>query len=109
MSQNVFVSLNDKTFDKFVNENKFAIVDFTAPWCGPCKAVGKILEEISKNYKGKIAFGMLDTQSNPSIAVRLGIMSLPVIMFYKDGKEYCKLTGNVGKNNIENKIKEMLA
>ncbi len=108
MSESLLVHLNDASYDAFVKDNKFAVVDFTAPWCGPCKALAPVLEDLAKAYKGKVAFGKLDTQDSPKTAVSLGIMSLPTVLFYKDGKQSDKVTGAVGKSAIESKVKKLI-
>lgn len=98
---------SDGNFKKEVLESKVpVVVDFWANWCGPCKMIGPIVEELAKEYHGKVKIGKLDVDSNPKSASNYGIMSIPSIMFFKNGKVMDQVTGALNKASLKQKIEE---
>ena len=104
------VTLDGKNFNKFIEKYPLFIVDFWAPWCAPCRTMAPRLRRLSKIYKGKVAFGKLDTQKNPDIAKKYKIMGIPHFGFFSYGKKVASMTGvkSVGeiKDTIDNLLKK---
>lgn len=99
------LELTDTNFqDKVISSDKLTIVDFWAEWCGPCRAIGPVIEELSKEYDGKINVGKVNVDNNPQLSVNYGITSIPAILFIKDGKVVDKLVGAQPKANFVKKI-----
>ncbi|MDO5862353.1 MAG: thioredoxin [Thermoplasmata archaeon] len=76
--------LNESNFDSFVEANHIAIIDCWAPWCGPCRRMGPIIEEAAEELKGKVEFAKLNTDENQGIAVRFQINAIPTLLVFKD-------------------------
>ncbi len=93
--------LTDSNFKETVlDSGKVTLVDFWAEWCGPCKAIGPMIEEISKEYEGKAIIGKVDVDSNPETAMKYGIRNIPTILFIKNGQVVDKQVGAVPKANL---------
>ena len=105
MSKEV-VNLNSESFDKFLQENEVAVVDFWAVWCMPCLMVAPIIENLAKKYEGKIAFGKVNVDEEKDIAMRFSIMSIPTIIIFKDGKMVDQIIGAMPEKILEEKLLE---
>ena len=92
--------LTQDTFDSFVDNNKYVLIDCWAPWCGPCKRMGPIIEELSKELEGKVAVAKLDTDDNQDIAVRFRINAIPTLLIFKDKVMLEPLVGLRSKEDI---------
>jgi thioredoxin 1 len=93
--------LTDSNFKETVlDSGKVTLVDFWAEWCGPCKAIGPMIEEISKEYEGKAIIGKVDVDSNPETAMKYGIRNIPTILFIKGGQVVDKQVGAVPKASL---------
>lgn len=88
--------------------DKLTVVDFWAEWCGPCRAIGPVIEELSKEYAGKVQVGKLNVDQNPEVSVNYGITSIPAILFFKNGEVVDKLVGAQPKANFVKKIEQHL-
>jgi thioredoxin 1 len=96
---------NDSNFKADVlDSNKLTVVDFWAEWCGPCRAIGPVIEELSKEYAEKVNVGKLNVDNNPEVSMNYGITSIPAILFIKGGKVVDKLVGAQPKANFVKKI-----
>ncbi len=96
---------NDSNFQADVlASDKLTVVDFWAEWCGPCRAIGPVIEELSKEYDGKINVGKLNVDNNPEVSMNYGITSIPAILFIKGGQVVDKLVGAQPKSNFVKKI-----
>ena len=96
---------NDSNFKSDVIESdKLSIVDFWAEWCGPCRAIGPVIEELSTEYEGKVNIGKLNVDNNPEVSAQYGITSIPAILFLKGGEVVDKLVGAQPKANFVKKI-----
>ena len=103
------LQLTDANFDEVVIKAEMpVIVDLWAEWCGPCRMVGPIIEEISKEYEGKAVVGKLDVDSNPAITSKYGIRNIPTILFFKGGEIVDKQVGAVPKSVIAAKLEKLL-
>ena len=91
-----------------LNSSKLTVVDFWAEWCGPCRAIGPVIEELSKEYAGTVNIGKLNVDNNPQVSINYGITSIPCILFIKDGQIVDKQVGAVPKNVLDKKIKSLL-
>ncbi len=101
--------LTDANFDETVlKSDKPVIVDFWAEWCGPCRMVGPIVEEIGAEYEGKAMVGKVDVDSNPGVAAKFGIRNIPTILFFKNGEVVDKQVGAVPKQVLVNKLEAQL-
>ena len=99
---------NDNFKEKVLDSKGVALVDFWAEWCGPCRAISPIIEELSKQYNGKIKVGKVNVDHNPNVSINYGITSIPAILFIKDGKVVDKQIGAVPKSILEKKIQAHL-
>ena len=103
-------TFTDQNFQKDVLENeKLVVVDFWAPWCGPCKMVSPIIEELAKDYEGKVVVGKMNVDENQVPAEKYGIMSIPTVMFFKGGKPVQSMVGAQGKQTYKTEIEKALA
>jgi len=99
------VILTDENFKKEVLEaNLPVLVDFWAPWCGLCQTAGPVIEELAKEYEGKIKVGKLNVDENPKISEKYGILSIPTVIIFKNGEEVKRQVGFVGKEGYINLI-----
>ncbi len=87
-----------------LDSDKLTVVDFWAEWCGPCRAIGPVIEELSKEYQGRINVGKVNVDNNPDISVKYGITSIPAILFIKGGQVVDKQIGAVPKSVLDKKI-----
>jgi thioredoxin 1 len=96
---------NDSNFQADVlASDKLTVVDFWAEWCGPCRAIGPVIEELSKEYAGKVNVGKVNVDHNPQVSTNYGITSIPAILFIKGGQVVDKLVGAQPKGNFVKKI-----
>lgn len=102
------VNVNDNEFQDFVNKYSKVIIDCWAPWCGPCRMLGPVISELAGAYKGKIAFGKLNTDDSQATAMSFGIQSIPTLLFFKDGKLVGREVGAMPRQTLEPKIKAIL-
>ncbi len=102
------VEVTERTFDQVIRNNPLVVVDFWAQWCPPCRMISPIVEELARKYAGKVVFGKLNVDENPSVAARYGIMSIPTILYFKNGELRDEIVGAVPAEFIEEKIKKLL-
>jgi len=100
--------LTDASFDKEVSENKLILVDFWAEWCAPCRMLAPVIEEVSGEYDGKVAFAKLDVSQNKTTAGKFKITAIPTIILFKGGKQVNSIIGAVSKEKIKGVINEHL-
>ncbi|HVZ25593.1 MAG TPA: thioredoxin [Sediminibacterium sp.] len=99
------LELTDSNFQtKVLDSDKLTVVDFWAEWCGPCRAIGPVIEELAKDYDGKINVGKVNVDHNPNLSVNYGITSIPAILFIKGGQIVDKQIGAVPRSVLEKKI-----
>ncbi len=104
------ITITDNNFDEVVmKSDKPVLVDFWAEWCGPCKMVGPIVEELSKDYDGKAVIGKLDVDSNPNVSMQFGIRNIPTLLIFKNGQIVDKHVGVAPKAVLAQKINAHLS
>ena len=102
-------TFTDSTFDTDVlKSDKLTLVDFWAEWCGPCKALGPVVEQLATENAGKVNVGKLDVDSNPEVSMKYGIRSIPTILFIKGGQVVDKVVGDVPKSQLQSTIDKHL-
>ncbi len=103
------IEITKDNFEDIVKNNKIVVVDFWAPWCGPCRMVAPIIEELSEEYKDKgVVVGKINTDEQQELAMQFGIRSIPTILFIKDGQIVDQMIGAAPKNFFEEKINALL-
>lgn len=103
------LEFNDANFEELVKKSdKPVLVDFWAEWCGPCRMVGPIVEELSKEYEGKFVIGKVNVDHNPGISMEFGIRNIPTILFFKNGQVVDKQVGAVPKAQLAAKLNAQL-
>jgi len=94
--------------EKVLASDKLTVIDFWAEWCGPCRMVGPVVEELSKDYDGKAVVGKVDVDSNPGISMKYGIRNIPTLLIFKGGEIVDKQVGAVPKSVLANKLEGQL-
>ena len=103
------IVLTDSNFASEVTKYPIMLVDFWAPWCGPCRIVSPIIEQLSREYSGRVAFGKVNVDENQRIAASFGIQSIPTLMIFKGSKAVDVIIGAMPKAQIEMKLKQQLS
>jgi thioredoxin 1 len=99
------IEITDANFQtEVLNSDKPVLIDFWAVWCGPCKMVAPVVEEIAKEYDGKLKVGKVDVDNNPEVSMQFGIRSIPTLMVFKGGKVVEQIIGAVPKRNVVEKL-----
>ncbi len=99
------IAVDESSFDQVVLQAKTPVlVDFWATWCGPCRMVAPIVEELSDEYVGKVVFGKVDVDQNPKVASKYGIMSIPSLIVFKNGKPVMNMVGFRPKDQIKKSL-----
>ncbi len=109
MAQNI-LEIDDSSFEaQVLQADKPVLVDFWAPWCGPCKAVSPIIEKLAGSYGDQIIFAKCNADDSQATAEKFGIKSIPTLMFFKDGSIFDKITGATNQAKIEDVLKKIIA
>lgn len=103
------IVITDATFDQVISGDQPVLVDFWAEWCGPCKMIGPIVEELAGEYEGKAVIGKLNVDENPNTAIRFGVRSIPTLLVLKGGQVVDKQIGAVPKSVLSQKLEAQLA
>ena len=103
------VAIDDSNFDKVVLQAKIpTLVDFWATWCGPCRMVAPVVDELSEEYDGRINFAKVDVDQNSQVASRYGVMSIPTLIIFKDGKPVSNMVGFRPKAELKKSLEDVL-
>lgn len=102
------LEITDSNYQELVAEGKPVVMDFWAPWCGPCKMVGPIIDELAAEYEGRVIIGKCDVDENADVAGEYGIRNIPTVLFFKDGKLVDKQVGSAPKQTFAAKIEALL-
>jgi len=104
------IDVTDATFDEQVAKSEgVTVVDFWAPWCGPCRMVGPVIEELAGEYEGKVRFAKMNVDDSPTTAGAFGIRSIPTIAFFRDGEPVGGVVGAYPKEALQQVIEDVLA
>ena len=108
-NKNMALEFTDANFQQVVIESdKLSVIDFWAEWCGPCRAIGPVIEELAVQYEGKVNIGKVNVDVNPNLSMNFGITSIPAILFVKGGQVVDKQIGAVPKSVLDKKIQAHL-
>ena len=102
------LQVTDANFEELVNSGKPMVLDFWAEWCGPCRMVGPVVEELAHEYEGKVVVGKVDVDNNDEITSKFGIRNIPTILFFKNGEVVDKQVGATQKSVLAEKIEKLL-
>ncbi len=98
------IVVSDRNFDQTVKSYPLVVVDCWAPWCAPCRAIAPVVEQLAKDYSGRVVFGKLNVDENPETQNRFGIMAIPTLLVMKKGEEVDRIVGALPKSQLESKI-----
>ena len=102
------LEVTDANFEELVNAGKPMVLDFWAEWCGPCRIVSPIIDELATEYEGKVTIGKMDVDNNNDVVAQFGIRNIPTVLFFKDGKLVDKQVGAAQKSAFVAKIDALL-
>lgn len=102
------VTITSENFDSLKNGNLPLVVDFWATWCGPCRMMAPIIEELAKEYEGKVVIGKCDVEENEEMATEFGIRNIPTVLFFKNGEAVDKVVGFQKKEKLQELINKLL-
>ncbi len=102
------LTITDANFQELLQDSKPLVLDFWAEWCGPCRMVGPIIEELAHEYEGKVNIGKIDVDENTEVAEQFGIRNIPTILFFKGGELVDKQVGAAPKATFVTKIESLL-
>ena len=102
------LEITDSNYKEILAEGKPVVIDFWAPWCGPCKMVGPIIEELAEVYEGQVLIGKCDVDENGDVAAEYGIRNIPTVLFFKNGELVDKQVGSAPKSAYVAKIEAIL-
>lgn len=108
MASDKVQSLNDSDFSSFTSSSTPCLVDFWAPWCGPCKAIGPVIEDLAEEYKGRVNIMKMNVDDNPATPGKFGIRAIPTLILFKEGSVVDQITGAVGKKQLVELIEKAL-
>jgi thioredoxin 1 len=98
------IVVSDRNFDQTVKNYPLVVIDCWAAWCAPCRAIAPVVEELAKEYTGKVVFGKLNVDENPETAQKFGVMAIPTLLVMKNGTEVGRIVGVLPKSQLEAKI-----
>lgn len=102
------LEITDNNFKEILAKGTPVVIDFWAPWCGPCKMVGPIIDELAKEYEGRVIMGKCDVDENSDLPAEFGIRNIPTVLFFKDGALVDKQVGAVDKPAFVEKVEKLL-
>ncbi|MEG1543920.1 MAG: thioredoxin [Tannerellaceae bacterium] len=102
------LQVTDSNFEELVNSGKPMVLDFWAEWCGPCKMVSPIIDELATEYEGRVTIGKIDVDNNNDVIGKFGIRNIPTVLFFKNGKMMDKIVGAISKQKFTEKIESIL-
>lgn len=108
MASDKIKAINDADFKTTISASIPCLVDFWAPWCGPCKAIGPVIEDLAEEFKGKVTILKMNVDDNPATPGQFGIRAIPTLILFKNGTVVDQITGAVGKKQLVDLINKAL-
>ena len=102
------LQITDANFNEYANSGKPMVLDFWAEWCGPCRMVSPIIDELAQEYEGRVVIGKMDVDNNDEVVGQFGIRNIPTVLFLKNGEMVDKIVGATSKDKKKKKIEALL-